>query len=166
MRSICFILASVLVSLAGSAAVAQECSVLSGAEAKEVANKDAAQCDTQCTGCGCKGGPGYRGADGRCVGYSNLISKCGPKPHDSKGCTRECFVVISECRSKGKPADGEVNGATAASLAPASAATLQNEATRPKGRSREAAELEDGVGTAASAAAAAGTVLRRAGQRR
>lgn len=34
-----------------------------------------------CHGCGCKGGPGYRGPDGKCVGYRELARKCGPPPH-------------------------------------------------------------------------------------
>jgi PLD-like domain len=25
-----------------------------------------------CTGCGCRGGPGYRGPDGKCVGWQNI----------------------------------------------------------------------------------------------
>jgi hypothetical protein len=30
-----------------------------------------------CHGCGCKGGPGYRGPDGRCVGFRELDNVCG-----------------------------------------------------------------------------------------
>ncbi len=30
-----------------------------------------------CRGCGCKGGPGYRGADGRCVSFKELDKVCG-----------------------------------------------------------------------------------------
>jgi hypothetical protein len=33
-----------------------------------------------CTGCGCKGGPGYRGPDGKCVGFKNLAKVCGTPP--------------------------------------------------------------------------------------
>src|SRR5215203_4842595 len=33
-----------------------------------------------CSGCGCKGGPGYRGADGRCVGWANIGKVCGSPP--------------------------------------------------------------------------------------
>ncbi len=25
-----------------------------------------------CQGCGCRGGPGYRGPDGKCVGWVNI----------------------------------------------------------------------------------------------
>lgn len=35
---------------------------------------------TACTGCGCRGGPGYRGPDGRCVGFASLKSICGDPP--------------------------------------------------------------------------------------
>jgi len=40
-----------------------------------------------CSGCGCKGGPGYRGPDGRCVGFKNLSQICGEPPE--KRCTFE-----------------------------------------------------------------------------
>ncbi len=33
-----------------------------------------------CKGCGCKGGPGYRGPDGRCVGFKQLSKVCGNPP--------------------------------------------------------------------------------------
>jgi hypothetical protein len=33
-----------------------------------------------CRGCGCKGGPGYRGPDGRCVGFKSLAKVCGNPP--------------------------------------------------------------------------------------
>ncbi|TBW38197.1 hypothetical protein EYW49_09610 [Siculibacillus lacustris] len=31
-----------------------------------------------CSGCGCKGGPGYRGPNGRCVAWRDLARTCGP----------------------------------------------------------------------------------------
>jgi hypothetical protein len=31
-----------------------------------------------CHGCGCKGGPGYRGPNGRCVAWRELARICGP----------------------------------------------------------------------------------------
>ncbi|MFD1254334.1 hypothetical protein DEVEQU_00757 [Devosia equisanguinis] len=40
-----------------------------------------------CTGCGCKGGPGYRGPDGTCVGFKQLERVCGDPPTTS--CTFE-----------------------------------------------------------------------------
>lgn len=40
-----------------------------------------------CQGCGCKGGPGYRGPDGKCVGFRNLTKVCGDPP--DQRCTFE-----------------------------------------------------------------------------
>jgi hypothetical protein len=40
-----------------------------------------------CEGCGCRGGPGYRGQDGRCVGWKDLAKKCGSPP--SSRCSAE-----------------------------------------------------------------------------
>jgi hypothetical protein len=50
--------------------------------------KGKGHCSASCTGCGCKGGPGFRDNQGHCVGWANVIRKCGPKPH--AGCSREC----------------------------------------------------------------------------
>jgi hypothetical protein len=33
-----------------------------------------------CEGCGCRGGPGYRGPDGHCVGWAKLNKICGNPP--------------------------------------------------------------------------------------
>ncbi len=33
-----------------------------------------------CKGCGCKGGPGYRAPDGKCVSFKNIHRKCGTPP--------------------------------------------------------------------------------------
>ena len=38
----------------------------------------AAEC--RCRGCGCKGGPGWRGPNGRCVSTRALHSVCGTPP--------------------------------------------------------------------------------------
>ncbi len=40
-----------------------------------------------CSGCGCRGGPGYRGPDGRCVGFQQLFGVCGVPP--AQKCTFE-----------------------------------------------------------------------------
>lgn len=40
-----------------------------------------------CNVCGCKGGPGYRAPDGKCVGRRNITKLCGSPP--SKRCKRE-----------------------------------------------------------------------------
>jgi hypothetical protein len=34
----------------------------------------------RCTGCSCRGGPGYRAQDGKCVGWKDLARKCGDPP--------------------------------------------------------------------------------------
>ena len=52
-------------------------------------------CATFCEGCGCRGGPGYRDDRGKCVGYRELISRCGEAPHAR--CTRECFPIVQGC---------------------------------------------------------------------
>jgi hypothetical protein len=52
-------------------------------------------CNVRCEGCGCKGGPGYRDRDHKCVGYANLIQRCGPPPHS--GCVAECAPVSTGC---------------------------------------------------------------------
>ena len=53
-----------------------------------------------CSGCGCKGGPGWRHiASGRCVGFRELAAKCGEPPSPllcdfenapGTGANREC----------------------------------------------------------------------------
>ena len=60
--------------------------------------KGRGHCHVVCEGCGCKGGPGYRGPDGRCVGYRDLIRVCGEAPH--AGCERECAPVVPACALK------------------------------------------------------------------
>jgi hypothetical protein len=65
------------------------------------------RCPAFCSGCGCKGGPGYRapesnGRKGGCVGYADIISKCGPAPHKEKGCVRECARVVVACVAFGR----------------------------------------------------------------
>ena len=42
---------------------------------------------TRSRGCGSRGGPGYRGPDGRCVGWKRLKRVCGEPPETL--CTRE-----------------------------------------------------------------------------
>ena len=33
-----------------------------------------------CSGCGCRGGPGYRGPNGQCVGWADIGRTCGSPP--------------------------------------------------------------------------------------
>eukprot|EP01034_Spumella_vulgaris_P017409 gene17409-biopygen15290 len=40
-----------------------------------------------CSGCGCGGGPGYRGPDGQCTTWENIGAVCGTPP--SAGCKAE-----------------------------------------------------------------------------
>ena len=35
----------------------------------------------RCTGCSCRGGPGFRSPEGTCVSWKNLVRICGPAPH-------------------------------------------------------------------------------------
>ena len=51
----------------------------------------------RCQGCGCKGGPGWRGQDGQCVSHANLTKDCGSPP--STRCTYEGAQQI--CPSRG-----------------------------------------------------------------
>jgi len=62
-----------------------------------------AQCPERppCRGCGCRGGPGYRGPDGRCVGFRELAKICGTPPErrcvfenaPGTGANRECALA-------------------------------------------------------------------------
>jgi hypothetical protein len=36
--------------------------------------------EARCTGCSCRGGPGFRAEDGKCVGWKDLKRKCGEPP--------------------------------------------------------------------------------------
>jgi hypothetical protein len=61
----------------------------------------------QCTGCGCAGGPGYRGPDGQCVGFRQLTSKCGTPP--TTRCTFENAPgtgANAECATRPRAGDG------------------------------------------------------------
>ena len=62
-----------------------------------------------CRGCGCKGGPGYRGPDGRCVGFSSLDKICGRPPETrctfenapGTGANRDCATSSGRARGGG-----------------------------------------------------------------
>jgi hypothetical protein len=65
------------------------------------------RCASGCRGCGCNGGPGFRGPppgrsnpDGDCVGFQDINRVCGPPPHD--GCRRECVQVVPICLGYGR----------------------------------------------------------------
>ncbi|WP_407523705.1 hypothetical protein [Methylobacterium oryzisoli] len=54
-----------------------------------------------CSGCGCKGGPGYRGPNGRCVGWDALAETCGSPP------TSRCKAEQVNVRQPAAPAQRE-----------------------------------------------------------
>ena len=93
------LIALMLIFGAFAQVAAQECLELRRDEIRALIAKDApgrpAGCSTSCKGCGCRGGPGYRDERGRCVGYRELISRCGEAPHVR--CVRECFPVVQGC---------------------------------------------------------------------
>lgn len=61
--------------------------------------KGMSQCEVHCSGCGCKGGPGYRSrSTGHCVGWREIVSVCGPPPHQL--CDRECEPVVAGCTGR------------------------------------------------------------------
>jgi len=48
----------------------------------------------RCTGCGCKGGPGWRGPEGTCISKAKLSEICGEPagaPCTLEAATRVCF---------------------------------------------------------------------------
>ena len=48
----------------------------------------------RCKGCGCKGGPGWRGPEGTCVSQAKLAEICGSPPGApcmKEAATRICF---------------------------------------------------------------------------
>jgi hypothetical protein len=46
-----------------------------------------------CQGCGCRGGPGYRGPNGSCVGWKQLNKVCGSPP--TTRCTAEGPALLA-----------------------------------------------------------------------
>lgn len=53
-----------------------------------------AQEDCRCKGCGCKGGPGWRGPEGTCVPEAKLAEICGTPagaPCKLEAAARVCF---------------------------------------------------------------------------
>jgi hypothetical protein len=61
----------------------------------------------RCRGCGCKGGPGWRGPDGLCVSKASLTKVCGTPagaPCKQESATRVCFGRQSALTApQGKP---------------------------------------------------------------
>lgn len=50
-----------------------------------------------CSGCGCKGGPGYRGPNGQCVSWRMLDKVCGSPP------ATHCKAELVNARPGAKP---------------------------------------------------------------
>jgi hypothetical protein len=57
------------------------------APAQQRSYSDSSSPECRCVGCGCKGGPGWRGQNGQCVSNANLTRDCGSPP--STRCTHE-----------------------------------------------------------------------------
>lgn len=56
----------------------------------------------RCEACGCKGGPGDRVPNGKCVGWKNLTTVCGGPPYER--CVREYTPVVAGCADRGRAA--------------------------------------------------------------
>nr|WP_294550725.1 hypothetical protein [uncultured Rhodopila sp.] len=73
-----------------------------------------------CNGCGCRGGPGYRGPDGQCVGYRALDGVCGTPPTErctfenapGTGANAECAMRSHHTRRKRNTAPDAPSAAT------------------------------------------------------
>lgn len=77
----------------------------------------------KCSGCGCKGGPGYRGPDGRCVGFKLLDKVCGTPPE-------------TNCTFENAPGTGMNKECALAPKRPRGAATQDVEAEPPNLRDK------------------------------
>jgi hypothetical protein len=89
-------------------AIAQECLTASPEVANLIAKQRKGQCEIHCSGCGCKGGPGYRSRDKakQCVSWKKLVETCGPAPH--RKCDRECKPVVDGCDAPKMPKGKEL----------------------------------------------------------
>ncbi len=69
-----------------------------------------AQTDCWCQGCGCKGGPGWRGPNRQCVSHRELSKVCGNPP--GSPCTFEGAKQIcnSQRRSHDSPPSPQKDG--------------------------------------------------------
>lgn len=62
--------------------------------------------------CGEKGGPGYRGPDGKCVGWANLRKVCGSPP--STNCTPEMVAEGADAAAGARAPAAAASGVSAA----------------------------------------------------
>jgi hypothetical protein len=83
-------------------------------------------CDAIAAGCGSRGGPGFRAADGKCVGWKDLDRKCGTPP--TTHCSHEGAGI-------GDTALGAASSFIAAGVMPGlnSAPSFKDRATRVEG---------------------------------
>lgn len=112
-----FLLAIFIACFAGSSAYAQACLDISPELATLVA-RDAqgkGTCEIACEGCGCKGGPGYRGPTGQCVSWKSLARTCGPPPYAL--CDRECAPVVVGCPNRADDARKKLEQSSVGSVA-------------------------------------------------
>ena len=58
-----------------------------------------AQQSCNCKGCGCKGGPGWRGPEGTCISQAKLAAICGSPA--GAPCTREAAVQVCFAEAAG-----------------------------------------------------------------
>lgn len=58
----------------------------------------------ECHGCGCKGGPGWRDQQGRCVSYKKMKAVCGEPPTRSCSYEGASQICPSERRMTDPPA--------------------------------------------------------------
>ena len=66
--------------------------------------------DCRCKGCGCKGGPGWRGPEGLCVSAAKLAEVCGSPagaPCKQEAATRVCFNKQSALTDRETKAQSE-----------------------------------------------------------
>lgn len=76
----------------------------SKASAETMSNSTSLTQLARCSGCGCKGGPGWRiNKSGRCASYKNLAKACGNPPNPSR-CTYELGASKSSNTKQTKPA--------------------------------------------------------------
>ena len=67
-----------------------------------------AQESCRCKGCGCKGGPGWRGPEGACVSKAKLAAICGSPPGApcvKETATRVCYGSQSALNAAPTPAE-------------------------------------------------------------
>ena len=75
------------------------CAVVTGDVLAKFTAAALGKCASSCSGCGCNGGPGFRGPKGACVGFADYERVC---VRNGGPCTAECFPVIPVCLGHGR----------------------------------------------------------------